>query len=54
MGKRTHFNTLKNNTRDNPKLQASWNKYSKEKFWLGKKIGLMDVPEKKNENNLIN
>lgn len=30
--KRTHFNTLKNNTHDNPKLQASWNKYGEENF----------------------
>ena len=30
--KRTHFNTLRNNTHDNPKLQASWNKYGEENF----------------------
>lgn len=30
--KRTHFNTLKNNCHDNPKLQASWNKYGAESF----------------------
>lgn len=30
--KRKHFNTLKNNTHDNPKLQASWNKYGEENF----------------------
>ena len=30
--KRTHFNTLRSNTHDNPKLQASWNKYGEENF----------------------
>lgn len=30
--KRKHFNTLKNNTHDNPKLQASWNKYGEDNF----------------------
>ena len=30
--KRIHFNTLRNNTHDNPKLQASWNKYGEENF----------------------
>lgn len=30
--RRTHFNHLANKTHDNPKLQASWNKYGKENF----------------------
>lgn len=30
--KRKHFNSLKNNKHDNPKLQASWNKYGEENF----------------------
>ena len=30
--KRTHFNTLRSNTHDNPKLQASWNKYGEKSF----------------------
>ena len=30
--RRTHFNRLANKTHDNPKLQASWNKYGKENF----------------------
>ena len=30
--KRTHFNRLNNQSHDNPKLQASWNKYGKENF----------------------
>lgn len=30
--RRKHFNTLANNTHDNPKLQASWNKYGPEAF----------------------
>ena len=30
--KRKHFNTLKNNQHDNPKLQASWNKYGSKNF----------------------
>ena len=30
--KRKHFNTLVNNQHDNPKLQASWNKYGKDNF----------------------
>ena len=30
--KRKHFNTLMNNQHDNPKLQASWNKYGKDNF----------------------
>lgn len=30
--KRKHFNSLKNNTHDNPKLQASWNKYKEKNF----------------------
>lgn len=30
--KRTHFGRLKNNTHENPKLQASWNKYGSENF----------------------
>lgn len=28
----THFNTLKNNRHENPKLQASWNKYGADNF----------------------
>lgn len=30
--KRTHYSTLRSNTHDNPKLQASWNKYGAENF----------------------
>ena len=30
--RRTHFSHLVNKTHDNPKLQASWNKYGKENF----------------------
>ena len=30
--KRTHRNRLNNNTHDNPKLQASWNKYGQDNF----------------------
>ena len=30
--KRTHFNRLANNKHDNPKLQASWNKYGEDNF----------------------
>lgn len=30
--RRTHFSTLANKTHENPKLQASWNKYGKENF----------------------
>lgn len=30
--KRTHYSTLKNNSHENPKLQASWNKYGAENF----------------------
>ena len=30
--KRKHFSTLANNQHDNPKLQASWNKYGKDNF----------------------
>lgn len=30
--KRTHFSLLNNKTHENPKLQASWNKYGKENF----------------------
>ena len=30
--RRKHFNTLANNTHDNPKLQVSWNKYGPEAF----------------------
>lgn len=30
--RRTHFSHLLNKTHDNPKLQASWNKYGKENF----------------------
>ena len=30
--RRTHFNRLANKTHENPKLQASWNKYGKENF----------------------
>lgn len=30
--KRKHFRTLRNNEHDNPKLQASWNKYGEENF----------------------
>lgn len=30
--KRTHYNNLKNNHHDNPKLQASWNKYGENNF----------------------
>lgn len=30
--KRTHFNSLKRQDHDNPKLQASWNKYGEDNF----------------------
>ena len=30
--KRRHLNTLQNNIHDNPKLQASWNKYGQDNF----------------------
>ena len=30
--KRKHFSTLRSNTHDNPKLQASWNKYGEDNF----------------------
>ena len=31
-GKRTHFNSLKRHDHENPKLQASWNKYGEDNF----------------------
>lgn len=30
--KTRHFSTLRNNRHDNPKMQASWNKYGEENF----------------------
>lgn len=30
--RRNHFSTLRNNSHDNPKLQASWNKYGENNF----------------------
>ena len=33
--KRTHFNSLKRQDHDNPKLQASWNKYGEENLKVG-------------------